>query len=164
MASSLYRILSRPNLSLFLATADKRCNSLRRFASAFFKNDGSNSKTRDRYTYIACNKSNVSNWNRRAKGQPRPLWFDTWILYLSSENHTKSLRGHDASNTEWTLNKSPFPLEERREDFILLLELIVLVAMAQPCYARKEQHDYNSRWKLSLHRRHWNPRHQPLYR
>ena len=67
--------------------------------------------------------------NHWPKGESRVVWIDSWTLVFSSKNHTKevyeamTLRGYGMDV------KQKVPFHWKKEDVLLLLELIVLVAV-----------------------------------
>ena len=67
--------------------------------------------------------------NHRTKSKSRVIWIDSWALVFIVENHTKevyeamTLRGYGMDV------KHKVPFRWKKEDVLLLLELIVLVVV-----------------------------------
>ncbi len=142
-------------------------NSLKaRFASCIFQNDDSNDWTRMKYTYILENTySNKSNVQLRTIGQSRIRLLDRdsdLCIYHRKPHKKQSTRPWRFEAGEWTCQNTQIPLL-KKEDFSYYYWINRAGCRNNHAIARKERLWLAPRWKLSLHRRHWNPR-STLYR
>ena len=121
------------NLSLFLATTTsvQLVEALRQLH--FPKTMIQTIELAMKYTYILGKTPTATNRMRAVanhwpKGESRVIWIDSWTLVFIIENHTKevyeamTLRGYGMDV------KTKTPFRWKKEDVLLLLELIVLVA------------------------------------